>query len=75
MNRRPFWALLRTESRLLIREPAPVIWAVALPLIAGIVTPLVPPVATPQPIMLAWTSGISGGNGTQLICGTTAYSA
>jgi ABC-2 type transport system permease protein len=48
MTKQPFWALLRSESRLLVREPAPVIWAVVLPLIAGVVTPLVPPVATPQ---------------------------
>lgn len=38
----PFGALLHHEVRLLAREPAPVIWAVALPLIAAVVTALVP---------------------------------
>ncbi|MCC2593782.1 ABC transporter permease [Tessaracoccus sp. OS52] len=46
-----FPMLLRTEVRLLGREPAPVIWAVVLPFLAAVVTPLVPPVAAPQPYL------------------------
>lgn len=50
-TRRPFTALLGNETRLLAREPGPIIWAVLLPLLAAVITPLVPPVAAPRPFL------------------------